>query len=52
VTFPNVLITGYQAFFTAEALTAIATATVANLTEFERTGKMRYEVSVEKLAAE
>jgi len=31
LTFPNVLITGHQAFFTAEALTAIASTTIANL---------------------
>lgn len=34
LTFPNVLITGHQAFFTQEALNAIAAATVANITAF------------------
>lgn len=38
-TFPNVLITGHQAFFTKEALEQIARATIGNLKEFERTGK-------------
>lgn len=38
LTFPNVLITGHQAFFTHEALTAIAETTIANLTAFERGG--------------
>ncbi len=38
-TFPNVIITGHQAFFTQEALHEIATTTLANLTAFERTGK-------------
>jgi D-lactate dehydrogenase len=38
-TFPNVLITGHQAFFTREALHQIASTTLANLTEFERSGK-------------
>ncbi|SIO60440.1 D-lactate dehydrogenase [Singulisphaera sp. GP187] len=38
LTFPNVLITGHQAFFTREALQGIATTTLANLTEFTRTG--------------
>lgn len=38
LTFPNVLITGHQAFFTAEALTAIAETTLANITTFEATG--------------
>lgn len=35
-TFPNVLITGHQAFFTAEALGNIADTTLGNLTAFER----------------
>ncbi len=50
LTFPNVLITGHQAFFTAEALTNIAETTIANITSFERTGQVEYEVSVEKIA--
>lgn len=36
LTFPNVLITGHQGFFTREALRAIAETTLANLTAFER----------------
>lgn len=36
LTFPNVLITGHQAFFTAEALTAIAETTMANISAVER----------------
>jgi D-lactate dehydrogenase len=50
LTFPNVLVTGHQAFFTAEALTAIAETTLANITAFEETGRAVHEVSVEKLA--
>lgn len=38
LTFPNVLITGHQGFFTADALQAIAETTIANVTAFERTG--------------
>jgi D-lactate dehydrogenase len=38
LTFPNVLVTGHQAFFTAEALAAIATVTVRNVSEYEKTG--------------
>ena len=38
LTFPNVLITGHQCFFTADALQAIAATTIANATAFERTG--------------
>jgi len=40
LTFPNVLITGHQGFFTEEALTAIAETTIANVTAFERTGRV------------
>lgn len=35
LTFKNVMITGHQAFFTKEALTAIADVTLKNLTGFE-----------------
>lgn len=35
LTFPNVVITGHQAFFTREALAEIAEKTMANLTAFE-----------------
>ena len=34
LTFPNVIITGHQAFFTREALENIATTTIGNLTAF------------------
>jgi D-lactate dehydrogenase len=44
LTFPNVLITGHQAFLTSEALRNIADTTVANLTEFEETGACRNSV--------
>lgn len=36
LTFPNVLITGHQAFFTVEALENIASTTIGNLTAAER----------------
>lgn len=36
LTFPNVLVTGHQAFFTREALAGIATTTLENLTAFEQ----------------
>lgn len=35
LTFPNVIVTGHQAFFTGEALSMIAATTVANLRNFE-----------------
>ena len=44
LTFPNVLITGHQAFFTEEALTAIAETTIANITAFEREGRPLHPV--------
>lgn len=50
LTFPNVLITGHQAFFTREAMTAIAETTIGNISSFERTGAALHEVSVERLA--
>lgn len=50
LTFPNVLITGHQAFFTHEALTAIAEITIGNVSSFEETGQPLHPVSVEKLA--
>lgn len=36
LTFPNVVITGHQAFFTVEALQSIAATTIGNLTAAER----------------
>lgn len=50
LTFPNVLVTGHQAFFTVEALTAIAETTLLNISRFEATGKAAHEVSVERIA--
>jgi D-lactate dehydrogenase len=35
ITFPNVIITGHQAFFTREALDTIAETTISNLNDFE-----------------
>lgn len=46
LTFPNVLITGHQGFFTADALAAIADTTLANLLSFERSGKPLHGVSL------
>jgi len=45
LTFPNVLITGHQGFFTRDALTAIAETTIANLTAWQRTGAPLYPVA-------
>ena len=49
LTFPNVLITGHQAFLTDEALTAIAAASLHNATEFEQTGHCQNEVTLESI---
>lgn len=38
MTFPNVLITGHQGFFTREACEAIASTTIGNISAFERGG--------------
>ena len=50
LTFPNVIITGHQAFFTAEALQNIAETTLANITAFAHGQGTMHQVSVEKLA--
>lgn len=43
-TFPNVLITGHQAFFTEQALANIAETTLGNIREFANGGSCRHEV--------
>ncbi len=48
-TFPNVLITGHQAFFTAEALTNIAETTLANISAFEQGSGTLHRVTVDKV---
>lgn len=50
LTFPNVLVTGHQGFFTADALAAIAATTIANLDRFAAHGQPLHPVSVERLA--
>ena len=50
LTFPNVLVTAHQAFFTTEAMTAIAETTIGNITAFATTGRAVHAVSTEKLA--
>lgn len=49
ITFPNVLITGHQGFFTSEAMTAIAETTMANISAFETTGKPLHSVTLKQL---
>jgi D-lactate dehydrogenase len=38
LSFPNVVVTGHQAFFTREALENIAQTTIANLSQWEQSG--------------
>jgi D-lactate dehydrogenase len=44
LTFPNVLVTAHQAFFTEDALRQIAQTTAENIAEFARDGHPIYEV--------
>lgn len=46
LTFPNVMVTEHQAFFTSNALIQIACTTLENLTEVEQTGACANEVKV------
>lgn len=49
LSFPNVLVTGHQGFFTQEALTAIAETTIANIDAFERSGEPLHPVHLTSL---
>lgn len=44
-TFPNVIVTGHQAFLTETALTNISETTLENIREFEKTGQCVNAVS-------
>ena len=44
-TFPNVIITGHQAFFTEDALTQIAATTLQNVRDYEANGSCANEVT-------
>ncbi len=46
LTFPNVLITGHQAFYTRQALENIASTTLRNMTDFEATGTCAHLVKL------
>lgn len=46
LTFPNVIVTGHQAFFTEEALTNISKITLNNVTAFEKGTADIFKVSV------
>lgn len=50
LTFPNVLITAHQAFFTQEALTEIAETTLRNISDFENNAPLPNQVTAERVA--
>jgi D-lactate dehydrogenase len=50
LTFPNVVVTGHQGFFTQEALSEIARVTIENISSFEKNGKAAHPVSLERIA--
>jgi D-lactate dehydrogenase len=49
LTFPNVLVTAHQAFFTEEAVSRIAETTLENISSFERGKGVVHQVTVDKL---
>ncbi|MFK3780207.1 2-hydroxyacid dehydrogenase [Agrobacterium sp. NPDC089420] len=49
LTFPNVLVTGHQGFFTQEALKNIADTTIGNIERFFDSGKALHAVSTQQL---
>ncbi len=49
LTFPNVVVTGHQAFFTQEALQAIAETTQRNIRDIEETGRSENEVTSRRI---
>ena len=51
LTFPNVLVTGHQAFLTDRALGNIAETTLANLSQFEKSGRCDNAVDLTEVKA-
>ena len=47
LTFPNVIVTGHQAFFTQTALAAIAETTLSNISEWEQSGGCDSQATVD-----
>ena len=47
LTFPNVIITGHQAFFTKNAIEEISKTTLANITDFENGWSCANKITVE-----
>lgn len=48
VTFPNVIVTGHQAFFTHEAVEGIVRVTLQNISDIEEKGSSENEVNAEE----
>ncbi len=48
MTFPNVLITSHQAFFTEQAMNNISDTTLQNINEFEQGGELQNEVKFDQ----
>jgi D-lactate dehydrogenase len=51
LTFPNVIVTGHQAFFTRQALANIADTTLSNISGFEQGKNCVNEVKIENAIA-
>jgi D-lactate dehydrogenase len=51
LTFPNVIVTAHQAFFTHAALESIAETTLANITACEQGRPVPHEVRAEEVVA-
>lgn len=49
LTFPNVLITGHQAFFTQEALRSIAETTLSNISDYEQGETCMNRITAERI---
>jgi D-lactate dehydrogenase len=49
LTFPNVLITAHQAFFTRDALTQIAHTTLQNVRDFASNQPLQNQVTVQQV---
>jgi D-lactate dehydrogenase len=47
VSFPNVILTGHQAFFTREAVGTIMATTLASVSQFERGEALAHEISIQ-----
>jgi len=51
LTFPNVIVTGHQAFFTREAVASICETTLASVAAFEKGQPLEYKVTAEKIVS-